>query len=226
MLFCTLLSSVHELAASTIIVIRTSNADSYVESSTPTTNYGTATKLKVDPKAVSVKRSLLSFSLSTIPPGQVIVLAVLALYLSTPPSTSRILEVHRITANWTENGVTWNNQPNFLSTPTSKNSTGTLVGWVQWTVTTDVAAGYTNPSQWFGFTIKDSQEPTQSGGYLLDFNSREGVAALRPQLTVIYALQIPEMPTWTAMLLGFGGVGFLWFKTSKRRPSKLPESQV
>ncbi len=214
------------MSASTIIVIHTSNVDSYVESSTPTTNYGTSIKLKVDPKSVSVKRSLVSFDLSTLPPGQVIVQAVLSLYLSIAPSTNRILEVHRVTANWTELGVTWNSQPSFLSTPSSTTNTGITVTWINWTVTTDVAAGYTNPSQWFGFSVKDSQEPIQSGGFLLDFNSREGAATLRPQLTVIYALQIPEIPVWTALLLGVGGIGLLSLQTLKRRTSRLRKSQA
>ncbi len=221
-----LLSGVQELSASTIIIIRTSNTDGYVQSSTPTTNYGTSTKLKVDPKAVSVKRSLVSFDLSAIPSGQVIVQALLSLYLSIPPSTSRILEIHRVTANWTERGVTWNNQPSFLSTPTSTNTTGTNAAWINWIVTTDIAAGYASPSQWFGFTIKDSQEPIQSGGFLLNFNSREASATLRPQLTVIYALQIPEIPVWTAMVLGVGGVGLVSYRTLKQRVGKSPKSQA
>jgi len=225
-IFCAILSGVHEVIASTIVVIRTSNVDSYVESSTPTTNYGTSTRLKVDPKTVSIKRSLLSFDLSKIPPGQVIVQAVLSLYLSTPPSTIRILEVHRITANWTERGVTWNNQPSFQTTPTSITNVGVIISWVNWTVTTDIAAGYSNPSQWFGFTIKDSQEPIQAGGSLLDFNSGDGSAPLRPQLSVIYALQIPEIPGWTALLLGVGGVGLIYSQTLKRRTSKLPKPQA
>ncbi len=219
---CSLVGGVRDLSASTIIVIHTSNADSYVESSTPTTNYGASTKLKVDPKAVSVKRSLVSFDLSTIPRGQVIVQAVLSLYLSTPPSTIRILEVHRITANWTDRGVTWNNQPSFQTTPTSKTNAGVIITWVNWTVTTDIAAGYANPSQWFGFTIKDSQEPIQAGGSLLDLNSGDGSIPLRPQLSVIYALQIPEIPVWTALLLGVGGVALISSQTWKRRTSKLP----
>ena len=225
-IICAALSRVQELSASTIIVIHTSNADSYVESSTPTTNYGTSTKLKVDPKAISIKRSLVSFDLSKIPAGQVIVQATLSLYLSTPPATTRILEVHRVTANWTEQGVTWNNQPNFQATPTSTATSGVIVTWVNWTVTTDIATGYSNPSQWFGFTIKDSQEPIQAGGSLLDFNSGDGSAPLRPQLSVIYALQIPEIPAWTALLLGVGGVGLIYSQTLKRRTSKLPEPQA
>ena len=218
----TILANAQELSGSTTIIIHTSNADSYIESSTPTTNYGTSTKLKVDPKAVSIKRSLLSFDLSSIPVGQVIVKAVLSLYLSTPPSTSRVLEVHQVTANWTESGVTWNTQPRFQLMPTSTNSTGIIVIWVSWTVSTDVASGYATPPKWFGFLIKDSQEPIQAGGSLLDFNSREGAALLRPQLTVIYALQIPEIPVWSALLLGVGGVGLVWRQTSKRSRNSCP----
>ncbi len=224
----TILGNAQELSGSTTVIIHTSNADSYVESSTPTTNYGTSTKLKVDPKAVSIKRSLLSFDLSSIPVGQVIVKAVLSLYLATPPSVSRILEVHRVTANWTERGVTWNTQPSFQSTPISTNTTGIVLIWVSWTVSTDVASGYATPSKWFGFIIKDSQEPIQGGGSLLDFNSREAAAPLRPQLSVIYALQIPEIPTWIALLLGVGGVGLLWRQTSKRSRNfhQVHESQL
>ncbi len=218
------LSGIHELAASTINTIHTSNADSYIQSSTPTSNYGTSTKLKVDPKTVSAKRTLLSFDLSSIPSGQVIVQAILSLYLTIPPSTSRVLEIHRVTANWTELGVTWNNQPSLLTTPTSTNASGTNATWISWIVTTDIALGYANPSQWFGFTIKDSQETIQSGGFLLDFTSREAAVSLRPQLTVIYALQIPEIPLWSAMILGMWGVAILWSRNSKRRSSRLLES--
>ncbi len=212
----TILGSARELSGSTTVIIRTSNADSYVQSSTPTTNYGNFTRLRVDPRPATIKRSLASFDLSSLPMGQVIVQAVLSLHLSTPPLVTRVLEVHRVTANWTERGVTWNNQPSFQSMPTSSNNTGIAVVWVNWTVTSDVASGYATPSKWFGFIIKDSQEPLPVRGALLAFNSRESTATLRPALTVTYALQIPEIPVWTALLLGVGGVGLVWRQSSRR----------
>ncbi len=212
----TILGSAQEISGSTTVIIRTSNADSYVQSSTPTTNYGTSARLRVDPRPPSIRRSLVSFDLSSLPLGQIIVQAVLSLHLSTQPSVTRVLDVHGVTTNWTESGVTWNNQPSFQSTPTSSNNTGTTIVWVNWTVSADVAAGYATSSKWFGFIIKDNQEPRQVQGALLSFNSRESAAALRPRLTVTYALQIPEIPIWTALLLGVGGVGLVWKQSSKR----------
>ncbi|MDT5025384.1 MAG: acid phosphatase type 7, partial [Micromonosporaceae bacterium] len=84
-------------------------ADTYVQGSTPTTNYGTSTQFVVDDSPV--RRSFLKFTVSGL----------------TAAVTNAKLRIHTISANsgssnggtwrsltdttWSETGTTWNNQP-------------------------------------------------------------------------------------------------------------------
>lgn len=46
---------------------------------------------------------------------------------------------------------------------------------------------------------------------MTSFNSGDNPnLTLAPKLTVTYALQIPEVPVWTALLLAFAGVMAFW----------------
>ena len=84
------------------------------------------------------KRALIHFDLSSIPSGATIVSAKLKLYTKAHSGHNRTHNIHRTKASWTENTVTWNNQPDIVSTPTDSTSIGTAVGWKEWDVTTDV----------------------------------------------------------------------------------------
>jgi gliding motility-associated-like protein len=68
---------------------------------------------------LNVNRALIFFNLGVIPPGAIILQARLNLYSIGPPTysightgTNNSTLVQRVTQPWTQNTVTWNNQPN------------------------------------------------------------------------------------------------------------------
>ena len=116
-------------------------ADAWVNYWLPNNNYGTATQLEVGSEECPGQefpdrgRALIRFDLSAIPAGQVIQSASLQLYLRYAYSggaSTNTINVHRVSASWTETGVTWNNQPGHAATAAAR-----ALG-----VTVSVAAGW------------------------------------------------------------------------------------
>ncbi|MGH2400347.1 MAG: DNRLRE domain-containing protein, partial [bacterium] len=84
-------------------------ADSYVNVSSPASNYGSEVTMHVD----STERSFLLFDLSTMPVGSNVASAELVLCDASilPLALGRTHELHRVGSAWTEAGLTWSNQP-------------------------------------------------------------------------------------------------------------------
>src|SRR6185436_1784429 len=101
-------------------------------------------------------------------------LATLRNYVTVLPAACRTVDIFRVTATWTEAGLTWNNQPfgTAINNPASASRTGTFdvgtpVGCqnrttnsyvVGGTVTTDVAAFVAGGSTNFGWMLRDDVE--------------------------------------------------------------------
>ncbi|HIC89642.1 MAG TPA: DNRLRE domain-containing protein, partial [Anaerolineae bacterium] len=100
-----------QLNGSTCVTIQRgtqgSVADAYIWATNPNYNGGTSNTLYTGLVGNGEKRSLLQFDLGVIPGGATIDSAAFYIYLLT--SNHEIVRVHRITAAWTETGVTWNN---------------------------------------------------------------------------------------------------------------------
>lgn len=90
-------------------------ADSYVHDDNPTENYGGEERLHVASLGdfeVDVRRTYLQFDLGVIPDGATVLGAELDLYLDdVPDSTGSEATLQAVDGNWTEFGLTWNNQP-------------------------------------------------------------------------------------------------------------------
>jgi hypothetical protein len=183
--FLTSISIVHAAT----ITIQPSSADSYVDQAPAKANdnFGTSPDLKVASDNSKNERSFVKFDLSTIPPDVVITSAVLALYVNSVPSESRNYEVQRVAGDWTEGGITWNNQLGVSGTAIT-NSTGTANNvWLYWDVKTDVQAFYSGSVNNYGWRIKDSAEDSSPPKKETSFNSKEsGVADRRPRLEITY----------------------------------------
>lgn len=81
--------------------------DSYIVSGSPNTNYGTDTTMYV---VADTRRSVIQFDLSGLPAGITnVTSANLTLFLTNFGSGTPYVAVYRITRDWTETGVTWNN---------------------------------------------------------------------------------------------------------------------
>lgn len=130
-------------------VTAAANIDSWIDQSSPSSNFGSDQILKVKRETGSkAMRTLVRFTLPATPAGCAVTGATLRLYAPSA-STGRTLQALRLGASWTESGVTWSNQP---ATTGTAATTTTVAGWNQWTVTTQAQAMYTGSN--FGFLIR------------------------------------------------------------------------
>ena len=136
-------------------------------------------------------RSMIEFTqLSTIPPSSIIVSAKLKLYFKTnhpanPGNHSGVndLYVRRITAPWTETGVTWNNQPTtssineVLVPPSSANNQDYVIDVTNLVV--DIRSSNNN-----GFMLSLQNESPYR--LALFASSDHTNTALHPELEIVY----------------------------------------
>jgi hypothetical protein len=129
------------------------NADAWIEQSSPSNNKGTDSVLKVMSKSGSNLRALVGFTLPTAPQGCVVDTATLRLYAGSSAS-GRTLQALLLNGAWTENAVTWQNQP---ATTGAAATTQSATGYMQWNVATIVQAMYSAGTS-NGFLIRDAVE--------------------------------------------------------------------
>jgi large repetitive protein len=172
----------------------TPSADSYVDEATlqQGTNFGGVTTLQVE-SSLSLgvvptnKRSFVMFDLTScsIPAVASVQSATLSVFLSSAPTQNRTWNIDRVTAAWTEGGITWSNQP--ASTGSTSVATGVTSNvTLQATVTANVQSLVSGSLANNGWRFSDSVEgsATVRNG---QFRSREfGAVARRPTLVVNY----------------------------------------
>jgi hypothetical protein len=161
------------------------NADSYVDSLSAGSSFGTATTLSVGPAYLLVlagQRALVSFDLPAIPARCTVTNATLRLF-ATAPAAGRTMQVLRVNGAWTETGVTWNNQPATTGTAVTSPSLS-VAGWQPWNVLGMVQAMYAGTNH--GFLVRDGVD----GGVLPPhqaYQSREGTTNTQdPQLVLTF----------------------------------------
>ena len=111
--------------------------DAYVNQNSPDTSYGSSTILSVSrDEFLQETRSLLRFTLSSIPAGSVINQARLQLYLRDADFGKPSLVVRQVTESWTTS-VTWNTQPGVTNVDYASTVVPALEGyWYTWDITT------------------------------------------------------------------------------------------
>jgi hypothetical protein len=133
----------------------TSEADAWIEQSSPSSNKGTDATLKVMSKSGNSNlRALVRFNLPTMPAGCTIDTATLRLYADSASSSQRTLEVFRLDGAWSEGGVNWGNQPD---TAGDSATTTSGTGYREWGVEAIVQNMYSS-GQNNGFLVKDATE--------------------------------------------------------------------
>lgn len=167
--------------------------DSYVRSGAPNTNYGTSTLLYAGYTQTAqwrITRIFVKFNLPSELNDAKILNATLYLYKSghTGTPTAITLGAHRVLADWSETTIRWNNQPNFLETPTASITPPTTNNlYISWNVTSDVQA-FVDGTPNYGWCIKSSNENQNTR---IQFNSKENANAnTRPYLRVEYAPKV------------------------------------
>ena len=109
-------------------------ADTWILQSSPASNYGNDSVLKVDTKTGANARMLVRFTLPPIPSGCGVTDAKLRLF-SASYKDGRTLEAHRLAGSWTESGVTWTSQP---ATTGAAATVASGVGYREWSVAAHV----------------------------------------------------------------------------------------
>lgn len=165
-------------------------ADTFVNQSSPSSGYGSATTLDVLADATIQKWSFLRFDLSScgIPSTGGADSATLRLYLTNAPARSFTLTLTRVVSTWTTS-LTWNGAQSLTFAPsaTATAASGTSAGtWVTFTVTGDVddfIQGLSTNNGWYVTASGTTQNATKD---LIQFSSSTA-ASNKPQLVVNYA---------------------------------------
>lgn len=111
--------------------------------------------------------------------GTVINSAVLSIFETSV--SGQIVNVHPVTATWTETGVTWNNFGNSFDPTPVVSFTANSIGWHTMTVTSLVQTWVYTPSQNFGLLLEQGLTPHT------EYNSSEfDTPTDRPKLDVCY----------------------------------------
>jgi len=154
-------------------------------------NYGSAHSLITSDEPV-VRASLLKFDLSSIPADVTIDSAILRLYLyNTDQATSTTLTCRRLTGDWEENGVTWNNQPSDNTDSQAQSTISTGTDWKEWNVTDMVRNWYSG--DWTNYGLKITTEGTAKSH---SFRSKE-YSSNHPELVINYTSAPAPTPTET-----------------------------
>lgn len=100
----------------------------YVDSATSTTNYGSSEDLNLQG---STKYGYLEFVVSNLPAGAVVNSAVLGVF-SRSVNTAHTLSAYPVASGWTENTLTWSNQPALNTTPITSAPGDTVAAAGEW----------------------------------------------------------------------------------------------
>jgi parallel beta-helix repeat protein len=156
----------------------TTNADAWIDSGSTSQNKGTDSVLKVRSKSGGINRAVVRFTLPAIPSGCVLQSATLQMHAKSAVN-GRTLQAFALGgAAWTENGVTWANQP---TTSGAAATTTSGTGWRNWAVAAQVSAMYAGTNN--GFLIRDASE---NNDHEQQFDSREA-GANAPRLVLVFA---------------------------------------
>jgi hypothetical protein len=164
-------------------------ADAYVNSSSPVTDYGSATSLYVSASSEQ-DYMYFKFDLSSLPSRAAIISASLDIFLLNTGGDIYWLPADTIGAyycsdnSWTEPGISWNTKPSFDPNPTGSWSFGFvdyLNEYKSWDVTADVKTALAS-----GILTEVLKFASKTGNGYAFFRSREGTN--KPKLEVQYSL--------------------------------------
>lgn len=129
--------------------------DSYIQERSGSRNAGAEADLFVTSRnGQRNERSLIYFPLPNLPNGCSVTSATLRVY-NKGPVGGRTIQALQLTANWTETGVTWNNQPATTGAAATSNSPSSA-SWQTWTVTGQVQSMYSTANH--GLLLRDATE--------------------------------------------------------------------
>jgi large repetitive protein len=144
--------------ASAGTVTASANIDSWVDRNSPNSNFGGDQILKVHKQNSRAARALVRFALPNVPNGCSVTGAQLRLFAASS-NGSETVQARRITQDWAEHTVRWNQQPS--TTVAAMATTTGASGWNQWTVTAQVQAMYAGTNRGFQIRYENEGNPTR-----------------------------------------------------------------
>jgi hypothetical protein len=169
--------------------------DADINTNAKTTNTGSATTLRLG--SYGDIKSILKFSLSSIPAGSTINSATLNFYVEGTPATGGgdSISIYKVLNSWTESGANWNSLPDsaFASTPEATPSIGyTPSGsWVSVTLTSLTQSWYS------GATVNNGVMISTTNGPQIVITSSESKDTIhRPKLVVDYTPPVSANATF------------------------------
>ena len=187
-LLCFLIASslsLTPLSASAISTTLNPTDDAFINENYTDSNYG-------DDDTIDVKKAapgydlygLIRFDLSSIPADSVIVSAKLRLYATTVNDEIETLYVKRITSDWSESTVTWDNKPSWESEASSSIQNISQEGWYEADVTDDVQGFINGSYPNYGWVLIPAKEVDYDNA---KFASKENSnSSIHPQLVIEY----------------------------------------
>ncbi len=173
----------------------TGGKDSFINLNYSDTNYGFSSVLAAGRSSFGdYYRSLIQWTLDSIPAGATVFSAVMSLYCEYVASTNgHTIGAYRITGLWEENTVTWNNQPAHDSTAAATTTVFGADVWYDWNLTSLVQAWVDGTYANYGLMLIGEEGVA---GSHKNFWSSDYVnnPSLRPKLIVTYS-QPPTTPT-------------------------------
>lgn len=180
----------------------TAVADSWVDQAAVTSNKGGGSTLQVKSRTSQNNRAFVRFDLTkcvpAVPTSATVLRATLRLNLATAPTASRTYNLNRVTAPcpeaattcWTENSLTWNNQPTVAASVTSTlalTTSSAVNQYYGFDVTADVTAMVAGTVSNYGWRIADAAENAGTA-ILVTFKPKNATsnAAGAPQLVISY----------------------------------------
>jgi hypothetical protein len=164
----------------------TANADAWIDQSSPTSNKGSDSILKVMSKSGNGNlRGVLRFNMPAMPQGCAVQYATLRVYAKAGAS-NRTLQVAQLGGSWTEGAVTWGNQP---ATVGGVVTTTSGTGYRDWNVASLVQEQYLGTNN--GFLLRDASENQDAEQ---QFHAREE-SANRPLLVLKLYAGTPPPPS-------------------------------
>jgi hypothetical protein len=190
------------------------NADTYISSTNPTTNFGGSTTLLVGPLGGNSTGNftLVRFDLSSLSGQPLVTQAIFSIWV-TQVNTGGGVDVSQITSPWSESTVTFSTQPSVAS-PLATNVPFGSSGYVNFNITPVVQFWQNNPSSNNGVEISASLANPSTNGV---FASRENSMVSEPPILTLTGVSspVPEPASVTLALIGAGLAGLAGWR--KRR---------
>jgi hypothetical protein len=190
-------------------------ADTWINQSLPSNNYGSDTILSVDGGS-SAHHALLKFDTSSLPSSLVVISASLELYseinLLNAPEAATDIYADAVIGPWDETTVTWNSKP--LTQTMGDPASAYAIGWMRWDVSNIVRGWYSGTISNHGIQLRPDPAHTTNR----NFSALPSPKAAR--LTIAYHTCVAPLTNVTISGATSGVTGTQYTFTARPSPSK------